>query len=33
MAKISTVDYEAIPGKASQIRSLGQEINKEMTSA
>lgn len=31
MAKISVVDYEAIPGKASQIRSLGQEINSEMT--
>ena len=33
MAKISTVDYEAIPGKASQIRSLGQDVNKELTNA
>ena len=33
MAKIMTVDYEAIPGQASQIRSLGQTLNNEMVNA
>lgn len=31
MAKISTVDYEAIPGQASQMRSNGQQLNSELT--
>ena len=33
MAKIMTVDYEAIPGQASQMRSLGQTLNAELTNA
>ena len=31
MAKITTVDYEAIPGKAAQMRSQGQELNNQLT--
>ena len=33
MARISEVDYEAIPGQAAQMRSLGQALNSEMTTA
>lgn len=33
MAKIMNVDYEAIPGQAGQMRSHGQELNVEMTTA
>lgn len=33
MAKIMTVDYEAMPGQAGQMRSHGQELNAEMTTA
>ena len=33
MARISEVDYEAIPGQASQMRSQGQALNNEMTTA
>ena len=31
MAKIETVDYEAIPGQASSMRSSGQQLNSELT--
>lgn len=31
MARIMSVDYEAIPGQAKQIRALGQELNKEVS--
>lgn len=33
MAQIKNVDYEAMPGQASQMRSLGQELNSELTTA
>jgi len=33
MAKISTVDYAAIPGHASAMRTLGQNLNSEITKA
>ena len=33
MAKIMTVDYEALPGQANQMRTYGQELNKELTAA
>lgn len=33
MARIMNVDYEAIPGQAQQMRSLGQELNSELTTA
>lgn len=33
MAKIENVDYERIPGQASQMRSEGQALNKELKSA
>ena len=33
MAKIMNVDYEAIPGRAKEIRQQGQELNNEMTTA
>lgn len=32
-AKIISVDYEAIPGQARQIRTKGQELNKEISTA
>lgn len=33
MANIQNVDYEALPGQASQIRSYAQELNNELTTA
>ena len=33
MARIMNVDYEAIPGKAQQMRSQGEELNTELTTA
>lgn len=33
MAKIMNVDYRAIPAQAKQIRTYGQELNSEMTTA
>lgn len=33
MAKIMNVDYEAIPAQAKQIRTYGQELNNELTTA
>jgi len=33
MANITTVDYEAIPSQAQQMRNLGYELNKELTTA
>lgn len=33
MAKIMTVDYEAIPGQARQMRQNGMELNNELTTA
>lgn len=33
MARISSVDYEAIPGQAKQMRSTAQQLNSEMTRA
>lgn len=33
MAKIDVVDYEAIPGQTSQMRSQARELNNEMTTA
>lgn len=33
MAKIMKVDYEAIPGQAQQMRSQGEELNTELTTA
>lgn len=33
MANISNVDYEGIPGQASQMRTYGQELNAEVTAA
>jgi len=33
MAVINQVDYEAIPGVARQMRTLGQELNNELTTA
>lgn len=33
MAKITNVDYTAIPNHARQMRTLGQELNKELTTA
>ena len=33
MAKITTVDYEAIPSQASQMREYGRELNNELKSA
>ena len=33
MAKITTVDYEAIPSQASQMREYGRELNNEVKSA
>lgn len=33
MANITNVDYEAIPAQAQQMRSLGQELNSELTTA
>ena len=33
MAKIENVDYERIPGQASQMRSEGQALNTELTTA
>lgn len=33
MAKITNVDYEAIPSQANQMRTFGQELNTELTNA
>lgn len=33
MAKIQTVDYEAIPAQAKQIREYGQQLNTQVTTA
>ena len=33
MAKLLNVNYEALPGQAGQMRSHGQELNKELTTA
>lgn len=33
MAKITNVDYEAIPSQANQMRTYGQELNSELTNA
>ncbi len=33
MANIQNVDYEALPGQAGQMRSHGQELNNELTTA
>lgn len=33
MAKIMNVDYEAIPAQASRIRSLGEDLNSQITTA
>jgi len=33
MANISTVDYEAIPSQAQEMRALGQELNSELSTA
>ncbi len=33
MAKITNVDYEAMPSQANQMRTYGQELNKELTNA
>lgn len=33
MAKIQTVDYEAIPSQAKQIREYGQQLNTQVTTA
>ena len=33
MAKITNVDYEAIPSQANQMRRFGQELNVELTNA
>ena len=33
MANITNVDYAAIPSKAQQMRTLGQELNNELTTA
>ena len=33
MANISNVDYESIPGQAAQMRTYGQELNTEITTA
>ena len=33
MAKIQTVDYEAIPQKASNMRDLGMQLNNELKTA
>lgn len=33
MAKIDNVDYEAIPGQASEMRGYGKQLNDEMTRA
>ena len=33
MAQIQTVDYEAMPGQAEQMRGYGRQLNNEMTTA
>ena len=33
MANITSVDYEAMPSQANQMRNYGQELNTELTNA